>query len=435
MTSETGCYVYITLPGETLPTTAGRYVLAEGRGGEVRGEFVYGRRYMARPDAVEIDPVELAGLAERRYTTVRAGGLFGALRDACPDAWGRRVIEKRLGSPGVGMADLDYMLNSPDDRAGALGFGLGQEPPAPLRRFNRTLHLATLMEVADRIVEEDGPDAPPRPLDGRAADDVEQIEQLLAAGTSMGGARPKATVKDGPALWVAKFPLARDRWNNPRVEHATMQLARRCGISAAETRVLRIGDRDVLMVKRFDRADAGDGFHRIRMVSALTMLGAEEDERGKWSYLQLADEIRRRAVGGQPRQVAELFRRMAFNALVSNTDDHPRNHAFLAEGKSWNLSPAYDLTPTPAIGHGRRLAMECGPGGRDATRENLLSGHGRFLLDPGQAEAILDEVEATVEAGWYPAMREAGVTETDAGKVRSAFCPPGFRTDTGYRGP
>src|SRR3990167_11479110 len=147
-------YVYITLPGATEAVTAGRFEHTVARNGVAVGRFVYGRRYRERPDAVEIDPVELR-LARAGFETVRLGGVFGALRDSGPDYWGRRIIEKHAGKPQLG--ELDYLLHSPDDRAGALGFGLGQVPPAPLRAFNKTLDLAKLQAIADAIVADENP--------------------------------------------------------------------------------------------------------------------------------------------------------------------------------------------------------------------------------------------------------------------------------------
>ncbi len=156
MTSKFGgateCFVYMTLPGETEAVTAGRFALAISRQGVVTGRFVYGRSYLARNNAVEIDPVELR-LSSRIYETVLMKGMFGALRDASPDYWGRRVIEKHAGLPELG--ELDYLLYSPDDRAGALGFGLGQVPPAPMRRFNQTIDLEQLQMLADSLIHEE----------------------------------------------------------------------------------------------------------------------------------------------------------------------------------------------------------------------------------------------------------------------------------------
>jgi serine/threonine-protein kinase HipA len=420
MTSDTSeCFVYITLPGQTKAVTAGKFRQTKDRHDTSVGEFVYGKSYMANPERVEFDPVELK-LRVRPYSTARLGGTFGALRDASPDFWGRKLIEKRLGV--TVLPEIQYMLNSPDDRAGALGFGLGATPPAPIRLFNRTLDLGTLMALADQIIAAENDPHAPKP----AGPDAEQAELLVRAGTSMGGARPKATVEEGDALWLAKFSRADDRWNNPRAEHAVMTLARECGIATAVTRLTTIGDRDVILVKRFDREKAEHGWLRTRMVSGLTLLNADEDERAKWSYLLLADELRRCAAQDQGKELAELYRRICFNALVTNLDDHPRNHAVLAGGRGWTLSPAYDLTPTPVIATERNLAMSFGDRGRLVNRSNLLSRCDRFLLTHEEAERILDTMAATVRLAWYGIARSAGLSQQDCELIRSAFPRNGF---------
>jgi serine/threonine-protein kinase HipA len=422
------CFVYITLPGQTEPVTAGRYQLDTTRQGSPVGQFVYGRSYLDRKDRIEFDPVELK-LQVPPFRTTRLRGNFGALRDSSPDAWGRKLIETRTSNPSL--TEIQYLLNSPDDRAGALGFGLNVQPPAPVRTFNKTLDLARLIAVAEEIVAaEKDPDAP-----APAGSDAEQAEALLRAGTSMGGARPKATVEDEGAIWLAKFPHREDRWNNPRVEHAMLSLAHECGISCAESRMTTIGEKDVVLVKRFDRHKAEKDYFRSRMVSALTLLNADDvpdtvDKRQKWSYLLLADEIRRAATGSQAKDLPELFRRVCFNALISNTDDHPRNHAIVAKEQAWSLSPAYDLTPNPMIALERRdLAMAFGKWGRYANRENLLSQCERFLLSKEAAASVVDAMIAIIKERWYPHCLKVGVSKRDCELIRSAFVYEGFGYD------
>lgn len=424
MTSEERgeCFVYITLPGETAPVTAGRFALTVDRRGVPEGKFVYGRSYLERPNAVALDPVELK-LAPRTYATLAMGGVFGALRDASPDHWGRRVIQRHLGKAQPG--EMDYLLHSPDDRAGALGFGLHQTPPAPRRAFNQTLDLATVQRIADALVADEH-----LPAAGGAQEaDHDQVERLMLIGTSMGGARPKAVVEDDDGLWLAKFNRPDDAWNSARVEHAMLTLARACGLAAAHSRVVEVAGRDVLLVKRFDREKTQAGYRRARMVSALTLLRAEDtfQARDKWSYVLLAEELRR--VCSEPADnAAELFRRMCFNALISNVDDHPRNHAVMAQAADWKLSPAYDLTPAVPVSLERRdLAMACGDAGRFAHAANLLSQSARFLLEPAQARAMLDALEAQVRATWYATARAAGVSERDCARIAPAFAYPGLR--------
>ena len=318
--------------------------------------------------------------------------------------------------------ELDYLLYAPDNRTGALSFGLNREPPAPRRRIATTLDLADLQRMADAIIADDE-----LPIDP----DSEQARLLLLAGSSMGGARPKAVVQDNNDLWMAKFNRPDDRWNHARVEHAMLILARECGLSVAESRIETVGGRDVLLVKRFDREKTDEGFRRARFLSALTLLRADDahHDRDKWSYALLAEELRR--ISSQPEQDAqELFRRMCFNALISNTDDHPRNHAVIALNTDWGLSPAYDLTPSMPVSIERRdLALICGDMGRYAHADNLLSQHTRFLIDRADAEAVIRTMERTVRNRWYAIARAQGVTEKDCKRISRAFAYPGFRLE------
>lgn len=344
--------------------------------------------------------------------------MFGALRDPSPDYWGRRIIEKRAGKPQLD--ELDYLLETPDDRAGALCFGQNTEPPAPKRGFNPTMELEKLQTFADKIIADktlpEGPDAA-------------QAQDLMNGGTSMGGARPKAVVEDQDGLWIAKFNRPDDKWNHARVERAILELARACGIHTAKSKLKSFGDRDTLLVKRFDRVKTSAGYRRSRMLSALTIFRAEDDpqNRARWSYVLLAEELRR--ISAQPKiDAPELFRRMCFNAPISNTDDHPRNHAVIAMEKEWRLSPAYDLTPTSPVSIERRdLALDCGDWGRDAHAEDLHSQCERFLVRSDNAKAMIGRMEKTVKDHWYKTARRGGVSEKDCATIAGAFVYEGFR--------
>lgn len=423
MTSDERVYVYLQLPRSLEVVTAASYTLAEREGVRV-GTFRYNPRYLERPDAVPLDPFELP-LKLRPFTTVKLSGIFGALRDASPDAWGRRIIERELGR--TDLSEAEFLLHSPDDRAGALSFGRGKDPPGPFRDYNRMIHLETLLRLAERLVD-DTIDFDPRRQVGR---ELAQVDALLRPGTSMGGARPKNVVEDENGLWVAKFPDRGDRWNNARVEHALLALARECGIDSAYSRVVAVGEQDVVLVKRFDRERVEEGYWRHRMVSGLTILNSEDTAtaRGRWSYLALADEIRRRSSRSSA-DLVELYRRIVFNALVSNTDDHPRNHALIAPGRDFQLSPAFDLTPNPQVSLEKRdLAMTAGEFNRYANRTNLISAHARFKLTREDAMSIIDRVQRIVRERWYALLRERGTSEADCNRVAGAFNYPGFELD------
>jgi serine/threonine-protein kinase HipA len=415
------CYVYIQLPGTLEVLTCGRYLLESSSEGIAIGHFVYGRRYRDDPRAVEIDKFELP-LGSVPFQTTRLRGIFGALRDASPDAWGRRIIQKQLARSDL--SELEYLLNSPEDRIGALSFGLHSDPPAPVRRFNKVLQLPLLLSEAERIMNDAEP-ATPNP------DLQRQAQALIQPGTSMGGARPKNVVEDEEGLWLAKFPAPGDRWNNAAVESAMLELARACGIRTADTRIVKIAAQDVLLVKRFDREKTAEGYLRHRMVSALTALRSDDDPlaRENWSYLALADELKR-WVGDPDTALAELFRRIVFNCLISNIDDHPRNHALLAPARDWMLSPAYDLTPTPVTALDKRdLALELGRYNRYANRENLLSACVRFRLTREEASVVIDDMKKLIESRWRDFVLKAGGSAKDCAAIEAAFDYPGFEYD------
>jgi serine/threonine-protein kinase HipA len=410
--SNDRAYVYLQLPGSLEIVTAG-FFEQQARAGVVVGFFVYNPTYLERADAVPLDPFELP-LREGRFETVKLSGIFGSLRDASPDAWGRRIIERHLNR--TDLSEVEYLLHSPEDRAGAFSFGRGKSPPPPASRFNKVLELSKLLQFAQAVESGDKIALPP------------QVEDLIQPGTSLGGARPKNVVETDNGLWIAKFPEQADRWNNVRVEASMLALARECNLRACDCRVVSVGEADVLLVRRFDRVKIDGGYLRHRFVSALTVLGSGEttSDRSRWSYLLLADELRRRS-HRSAEDLRELFGRMSFNALISNTDDHPRNHGLIAPGRDFELAPAYDLTPNPLISLEKRdLALIAGRYNRYANRENLLSECARFRLSREDANALIDRMMEIVQTRWHPVMRAHGVTEKDCEMLARSFCYAGF---------
>lgn len=412
MTSEREAYVYIQLPGsvETVPAALLRVQTLPD--GTQIGRFRYGDRYLERKEAIALDPFQLP-LDKRVYEFTRLKGIPGAVRDASPDAWGRHVIEHKLQRGAGDLHEIDYLLHGPQDGAGYLSFGLKVEPPAPKRKYNRTHQLGDLI-AASQAIDED------RPV---AAQLLEQIEP----GTSMGGARAKATIEDGQYLWLGKFPTKEDRINLQRVEYATLELARRCGLNVTQARLHAVGNDDVLMLQRFDREYTDAGYLRFGLVSGLTVLdcGDSHLDRERWSYPLLADNVRRWSDKPEV-DCAELFRRMAFNAAVTNNDDHPRNHALLRRQKAWRLSPAYDLVPAPAVSLERRdLALTVGTYGRTASIYNLVSQAGRFGLSIEEARK---EIERLVEVirQWRVTFFACGVSTEDVDRIAPAFLPECF---------
>src|ERR1019366_8013533 len=360
MTSERQVSIYIQLPGTLDTVPAALLKIEKQLDGIYVGRFRYGDRYLQRQDAVAFDPFQLP-LGKSVYEFTKLKGIPGAARDAGPDAWGRRVIEHKLERSPGDLEEIDYLLNGPQDGAGNLSFGLKVNPPAPKRPYNRTHQLAAIMAAAEAIEE------------GRRV--PQNILEQIDPGTSMGGARPKATLEDDRRLWLGKFPEKADRCNLQRIEYATLQLARKCGLNVCNARIETIGGKDVLMVERFDRQHTEGGYLRSGLVSGLTMLGCDENylDRDDWSYPLLADNLRRWSAKPD-RDCAELFRRVVFNAAVTNNDDHPRNHAAIRTERGWRLPPAYDLVPMPMVSMERRdLALTIGSFGRTASIYNILS--------------------------------------------------------------
>ncbi|WP_049818913.1 type II toxin-antitoxin system HipA family toxin [Geotalea uraniireducens] len=404
MAREHKVYVFIYLPGETTAVPAGLFTHYPDDG---IGRFAYGRRYLERPNALPVDPVALPlGGMPRDVTT--NGGLYGAFRDSSPDYWGRLVVAAEARMPPEALDETDYLLRANASRIGCLDFRASLEQGEPVVGPPGFQSLAELLDAASDLA---------------AGKQVRQdLLRLLEQGSSVGGARPKCTVELDDALWIAKFPAKDDTINFPKVEYATMTLAGRCGINVPTMRVVAIGGRDVLLVKRFDRHKSGGGYQRFGFLSALSLMEWDERDRTEWSYPALADRMRA-TILAQRAQTGELFRRMLFNVLCRNTDDHPRNHGFLWGERATALSPAYDIVPSlarPGVTTEFSLSMSLGERGREATLANAVSMHARFGLTRSEAEQVIDDMRACV-AKWEQLFITCGVSEADRDAVRASF--------------
>lgn len=418
MTSDrAGTFVFVQLPSTEQIVVAGRYELDTSSRSHV-GYFTYGRSYLARDEAVPLDPIHLP-LRPGEFRTTLNEGLFGALRDAAPDYWGRLVIE-RQGSPEN---ELDYLLATADVRVGALSFGRTTTPPTldyssplPMGALDRAADAASALEagVAGEAVE------------------VDIDPDLLNPSSGVGGARPKTVVIDDDGqLWIAKFPSRQDRLNNAAAEATCLKLAERCGIEVPDFRIVDVDGRSTLLVRRFDQRP---GPIRRPFLSAHTLLGlgiSVIDRRG-WSYIDLAHVLRRISVDPEG-DARALYRRAIFNALTSNTDDHPRNHAVVWRDEGWKLSPAYDLTPGVTRSRDQRLlAMEIGSGrGADprwANRANILSSAGHFGFSETEADDLISEMKEVVVTQWRVAAREVAPGIAIVDQLEHAFPEryPGF---------
>jgi serine/threonine-protein kinase HipA len=412
--AEQSCYVYIQLPGTFDWVPCALLKAREVGTGVFEGTFTYGKRYLLRANVVALDPYHLP-LTDRPRKFTKLKGIPGAVRDASPDAWGRRVIQAKLQRPEADILEMEYLLNGPDDGAGNLRFGLSVDPPGPRRPFNKTHQLDALIEAAQRVEE-----------DGRLPHEV--LEELQP-GTSMGGARPKVSIEDDRKIWLAKLPERSDRHNIQRVEFATLKLASAAGLRVCGVRLERVGSQDVLMLQRFDREWNPDAkaYARYGLVSGLTVLDADDGylDRERWSYPLLADELRRWSTKPDEDR-RELFRRMVFNAMVTNNDDHPRNHALLRTGAGWRLSPAYDIVPVALASQERRdLALNAGKYGRAGSLYNLLSQCDVFGLSREQAQAEMSAMLEVVQA-WRRLFAAEGVEARTREMLEGAILPASF---------
>lgn len=422
MTSERrGTFVFVQLPATEEVVVAGRYELDTDPAEHV-GYFTYGRSYLARDDAIPLDPIHLP-LRPGAFRTTLNQGLFGALRDAAPDYWGRLVIE-RAGAPAN---ELDYLLAASDVRVGALSFGPTLEPPDA--DYGAALPMSALEQAADAAAA----------LEAGVAGEAVGLDidpRLLNPSSGVGGARPKTVViDDAGQLWIAKFPSRHDRFVNAAAEATCLSLARRCGIEVPDFRILDVGPRAILLVRRFDQRPIAV---RRPVLSAHTLLGlgASTTDRAGWSYIDLAHVLRR--ISRDPEGDARaLYRRAIFNALISNTDDHPRNHAVTWWDDGWRLSPAYDLTPSISRSEDQRLlAMEIGGGRRQsprwANRATIVSSAGHFGFSEAEADALISEMKEIVVSEWRAATRDVAPGIAIADQIEHAFPEryPGFEYES-----
>ncbi len=389
-------FVWIWLSGKTAPVVAGR-IHAE----DDHIVFNYGRSYLSNDDAIPIYAPELP-LHRGAIVPEPPLEIANALRDASPDAWGRRVIAHRLagGQGGAnGIADLDeltFMLRSGSDRIGALDFQASSRDYVPRESDNATLE--RLLESADRV--------------DRGLPLEPELAEALQHGTAIGGARPKALIRDGSAKYVAKFSSSTDTHSVVKAEFVAMRLAALCGLNVAPVRLALALNKDVLLIERFDREPVETGWIRRAVVSALTLLGLDERFAAHASYEALADIVRARFVS-PAETLAELFARMTFNILVGNTDDHARNHAAFWDGERLTLTPAYDICPQSRTGREVSQAMQIRGRERRSQLSLCLASANKFLLAEERAVAIMKQQVAIIRSNWEPVCDEAGLDDAD----------------------
>jgi serine/threonine-protein kinase HipA len=399
--------VDVQIAGRDVP--AGR-LWAHSHGRRESATFSYRDDYLQRAESYELDPG--LPLQAGQHQTAVGHPLFGAMSDAAPDGWGRRLVRRAeaqrardAGTQQRGLTEVDFLLGARDDlRQGALRFR-GRDSKQYLavdaEGVPHLIRLARLLNAAEEL-ERDEPSN-------------EDLRLLLHGGSSLGGARPKAHVLDTAGhLAIAKFPSPQvDEWDVIRWEAVALTLAGNAGITVPAHELHVIDDRPVLVVRRFDR-NAGE---RIGYVSAMTMLQAKDGQHA--SYLEIGQALEERSSNAET-DLRELWRRIVFTILISNTDDHLRNHGFLRDSTAgWSLSPAFDLNPNPE-GETKQLATAIDENDTQASITTALEVAGLFRVSELEARAIIAEASAATER-WRDVARAMGLGGHELERLASAF--------------
>ena len=405
---ETETFVYADLKG--APHLVGRLWTRTRRGRE-SARFEYDPSWLECTHRFSLAPALTLGPGPFH---ARPGTLFfGAIGDSAPDRWGRVLMRRaerrraqRAGTTPQTLRELDYLLMVDDEaRQGALRFKA--EPGGPFlaaqdtSRIPPLLTLPRLLSAADRVVAN--------------CDRDEDLQLLLAPGSSLGGARPKASVRDRDGrLALAKFPHKDDEISTVLWEATALKLAAHAGITVPDWRIEAADKRPVLLLRRFDRKNG----IRIPFLSALSMLDASDHD--VRSYLDIVDALRRHGAATM-QDMHELWRRMVFNVLISNTDDHLRNHGFLHAGSDgWRLSPAYDLNPVPVDIKPRVLTTAIDMADGTASLDLAMSVAAYFELDPDRARDIARQVGSAAK-NWRHAAAHLDIRAAEIDRMASAF--------------
>ncbi len=369
--------------------------------------FEYDKSWLAFEGRFALDPQNLPLSDHPVFTRHEKSSLPGAIRDTAPDRWGQKLIKRALAKTGVDrpLTEFDYLLSVNDDtRIGALRYKRPGEDDFDHDidgyRVPPLILLPALLDAANAVSNDRETDA--------------DLRLLLNEGSPLGGARPKSAVQDGDHLAIAKFPKEEDDRSWAHGEVLALTLADMAGIDATEARVQDVAGRPVSIIKRFDRK----GDRRIPFLSAMSMLGKTDGDDA--TYTDIAEMIRAHS-SAPTDDLHELFRRIVFNVLISNHDDHLRNHGFLHDkGEQWRLSPAYDLNPAPANTTDGHLETAISEKGSEANLDLALDACGHFKLKTGEAQGIINETLKTVK-DWKNIAGRLGMSTKDQKAFASAF--------------
>ena len=371
----------------------------------------YDKSWLVYPERFALEPA--LKLTEGVFHTGINQDIFGAIGDSAPDRWGR-VLMRRAESRRAkneketarSLSEADYLLGVSDElRQGALRFSEKIDgdflSPKDKQSIPPLIDLPKLLAASEKFVDD--------------KENSQDLKLLLAPGSSLGGARPKSSVLDKNGnLAIAKFPRKDDEFEIEKWEAVALTLAKNAGITTPSFSLEKINKKPVLIVKRFDRIKK----IRIPFLSAMSMLQARDNE--QHSYLEIADALAQ--YGAAPDEdMKQLWRRIVFNVLISNTDDHLRNHGFLYESqKGWRLSPAYDLNPTPTEIKPRILTTAIDFNNNSASLETALSVSENFRLNKNEANKIIKEV-AKSTAKWREVAKNFNLRKKEIERMSSAF--------------
>ena len=423
-------YVYVDLAG--VPQFVGR-LWTRSRKNHETASFEYDKAWLSSTHRFALEPA--LALGKGAYHTRQSERMFGAMGDSAPDRWGRALMRRaenrrarETGETQRTLKERDYLLGVNDmARQGALRFAEKQEGPYLSEpdsgrgsAIPPLIFLPRLLAASDNVINETESD--------------DDLNLLLAPGASLGGARPKASIldKDGQLL-IAKFPRSDDERNMVLWEAVALKLAETAGIPVSDYEVTYVAERPVLLLRRFDRIAGA----RVPYLSAMSMLGAQDHEHH--SYLEIVDALQRHGAEARA-DMAQLWRRVVFNVLVSNTDDHLRNHGFLYQKQDgWRLSPAFDLNPVPINAGHRMLTTAIDLDDNEASLELALSVAGHFRLTLNDARKTVREVAQAVST-WRDVAAKFKLSKHEIERMSSAFehrelqyalnnsvtsCPPG----------
>jgi serine/threonine-protein kinase HipA len=395
--------VHVDLHGR--PCLAGRLFMRVLRGRE-SASFTYDDGWLRHPERFALDPIHLP-LTRGAFNTAGGQALFAGLSDSAPDRWGRMLMSRQARLDGLDrtLFESDFLLMVHDPaRQGALRFrsdpngpflASGGPPLPPLVR------LGELLAASDRLHESES--------------DADALRLLLAPGSSLGGARPKSSVLEADGtLAIAKFPAPTDDWPVTVWEKVVCEAAGNAGLRVQSNRLVSVAERRVLVSRRFDRA----GAHRVPFLSGMAMVGAT-DRDSEASYLDLVEAIRQHGARVDE-DLEELWKRMAFNVLISCTDDHLRNHGFLREVSGWVLSPAYDLNPVPVDVKPRVHALALDDRSYEASIRTVLDVAGYFGLEQARARRLARRI-ANATSDFRRVARAHGLSPAQIDRMRSAF--------------